>query len=127
MRGGLLLGERTSGDTAVVVSVEARSRSESVSTSYPLNEEDLSQVAVLHGEHLDRNFCTDLIVTNWEPTSRQAAIAGAGEIVLAPAPASGQGCGATPGSLRLEGLVAQDGTRFAPIRVQSQNIGCISG
>lgn len=117
----------TSGDTAVVVSVEAQTRSESISTSYPLNEEDLWQVAVLQGKHLDRNFCTDLIVKNWNPTSRQKAIAGTGEIVLAPRTAIGQGCGTVRGSLSIEGLVAEDGTRFAPISIESQDFGCLKG
>lgn len=116
------------GETAVVVRVEARSRSTSVSTSYPLNEEHLGQVAILHGKNLARNFCTDLIVTNWEPTSRQEAVAGSGEILLAPTSRQiGKGCGRTAGSLSLDGLVAEDGTSFAPIRVGSQNIGCIAG
>jgi hypothetical protein len=116
----------TSGDIAVVVRVDAHSRSKSVSTFYPLNEDDLSQVSVLQGEHLDRNFCTDLIVGNWEPTSRQRVVAGTGEVGLAPA-AGSQGCGATQGTLNLQGLIAEDGTRFAPIRVESQNIGCVAG
>ncbi|MGB2838888.1 MAG: hypothetical protein WBC76_03575, partial [Actinomycetes bacterium] len=73
-------------------------------------------------------FCTDAINGSWQPTSSQKAVTGTGEIVLGPASVHvGQGCGETRGSLKLDGLVAEDGTAFAPIKVVSQDIDCFSG
>lgn len=116
------------GDTAVVVAVEAPPRSQSVPTTYPLGGANLAQVTVLHGTHLDRNFCTDVIDGNSQPTKTQKAMGGTGEITLGPSPRqAGGGCGTTAGSLTIAGLVAEDGTRFAPILVDSPNIGCYSG
>lgn len=117
------------GDTAVTVTVEADRRSFVASSVFSLTEYNVDlYVSVLRGKNLARNFCTDLINGNWQPTSSQKAVTGTGEIVLGPASVHvGQGCGKTRGSLKLDGLVAEDGTKFAPIKVVSQNIGCYSG
>lgn len=116
-------------DTAVTVTVTAEPRSFVARSVFSLTENNVDlYVSVLRGKHLARNFCTDLINGNWQPTSSQKAVKGTGEIVLGPASEQvGQGCGKTRGSLELDGLVAEDGTAFAPIKVESQNIGCYSG
>lgn len=117
------------GDTAVTVTIAAEPRSFVDDSYFSLTEYNIDlYVSVLRGKHLERNFCTDVIMGNWQPTSSQKAVKGTGEIVLGPASVHvGQGCGKTRGSLKLDGLVAEDGTRFAPITVESQNIGCLAG
>ena len=117
------------GDTAVTVTITGKPRSFVARSIFPLTEYNVDlYVSVLRGKHLARNFCTDLINGNWQPTSSQKAVTGTGEIVLGPASVHvGQGCGETRGSLKLDGLVAEDGTAFAPIKVVSQDIDCYSG
>lgn len=118
-----------SGDTAVTVTITGKPRSFVTRSVFDLTEYNVDlYVSVLRGEQLARNFCTDVIMRNWQPTSSQPAVTGTGEIVLGPASAHvGQGCGTTRGTLQLDGLVAEDGTAFVPIKVVSQNIGCYSG
>ena len=117
------------GDTAVTVTITGKPRSFVARNFFALTEYNVDlYVSVLRGKHLERNFCTDVIMGNWQPTSSQKAVKGAGMIVLGPASEQvGQGCGKTRGTLKLDGLVAEDGTRFAPIKVVSQNIGCYPG
>jgi len=118
-----------SGDTAVTVTIQGKPRSLVGRSFFSLTEYNVDlYVSVLRGKHLARNFCTDVITENWQPTSSQKAVTGTGEIVLGPASAQvGQGCGKTRGALKLDGLAAEDGTRFAPIKVVSKNIDCFSG
>lgn len=121
------------GRTAVVVSVRANLRSEEEPTTIPVDVPDvLVTVEVLRGEDLPQNFCTDLIRAESEPESRTDARSGKGEIVLQPQEQRGNvGCGSSSrspnGTLHLTGVVADDGTEFAPIDVETSNIGCYSG
>jgi hypothetical protein len=84
-------------------------------------------VEVLTGHNLSRNFCTDLPETSSNPVTKDAAIAGTGDITLAAAKPAADACGSTTGTLRLNGLVAKDGTAFAPSEFTSPMIGCYSG
>jgi hypothetical protein len=79
---------------------------------------------ILSGRALSRNFCTDMIDGSSMPKRKAAAIGGTGSITLDPKRPTA--CGST-GTLRLNGLVARDGTTFAPIEVRSSGIGCYSG
>lgn len=121
------------GDTAVIASVRANHRSKTEPTTIPVAVPDeLVTVQVLRGTDLPRNFCTDLILQAASPESQDDATAGAGEIVLAPRHETGNyGCGSSDrspnGTLRLSGVTAADGTEFAPIEVETSNIGCYSG
>ncbi|MEO8330598.1 MAG: hypothetical protein ABI586_11370 [Candidatus Nanopelagicales bacterium] len=115
------------GDTAVTVSVQAMRRSRDKQTTIPFSVlGDLARVAVLRGTQLARNFCTDLPSLESEPTERLKASSGTGTIVIN-ASAPNQACGNTEGTLTLDNLVASDGTRFAPINVTSNQIGCYAG
>lgn len=122
-----------SGDVAVTVNIEARSRSAAEPTTYPLDlPDDEVTVRVLRGRDLPRNFCTDVIDGNAQPTSEVEVQSGTGSIVLDPLPPAGNsGCGTSDkepnGTLRLTGLVADDGTVFEPIEVETGSIGCYSG
>jgi hypothetical protein len=117
-----------SGDVAVTVTVEARDRSHREATTLEFVIPDPAvEVEVLSGEQLSRNFCTDLPSSASEPQHRQPATAGEGTITLDPAPKGSAACGAVTGELQVDGLVAQDGTRFAPIRISSDSIGCYAG
>ena len=112
------------GNRAVTVTVEARDRSDTEPTTIPV---DLDDVQILSGDHLDRNFCTDVLFTESEPQETLAATDGEGEIVLdPPLTAADNPCGAN-GTLTLDGLVAEDRTAFAPIEVSSDEIGCYAG
>ncbi|MEO8107586.1 MAG: hypothetical protein ABI720_09720 [Actinomycetes bacterium] len=88
---------------------------------------DKVKVRVLRGQDLSRNFCTDLITTSSEPDSMSAGPEGEGRVTIASPPSHGSACGRTLGTLRLRGLVAEDGTEFSPITVKSPDIGCYSG
>ena len=116
-------------DKAVVVSVEARGRSQTKQSTIPLSiPDDSVTVRVLYGKQLTRNFCTDVIFSPSQPKEEQSAIAGSGVIVLdPPKPSVNSSCGRTGGTLTLDGLVAKDGTRFAPITVTTRSIGCYAG
>jgi hypothetical protein len=50
---------------------------------------------------------------------------GSGRLEVDP-PLAASHCGAQ-GRLRLDGLVASDGTRFAPIDIRTKSIGCYAG
>lgn len=115
------------GDVAVTVVVDAQDRSTTEPTRLPIDIEDPEVIVrVLHGDDMTRNFCTDVIDPSAEPRSSRPATAGQGEVVLDPrSPALD--CGSTSGRLRLDGVVADDGTKFAPIDVSSDGIGCYSG
>ena len=111
------------GELAVTAGVEARGRARDAPTTIDVSLPDPRiTVTVLRGENLPRNFCTDVLDGSAEPRSSQAASRGTGAVVLAPP----NGCG-VDGRLRLDGLVAADGTRFEPIRVRSSSIGCYAG
>lgn len=119
-----------SGDIAVTVSLEARGRSSDKATTleFVLPSPTVA-VEVLDGDHLDRNFCTDVFDGDAEPRRRQAAVSGTGTVTLDPLPEGPDSvsCGSVAGELELRDLEAEDGTLFAPIRVSSDSIGCYSG
>ncbi len=118
-----------SGDVAVTVSVDSRERSTDGPTTIKIDLPDPAvTVRVLRGDEMAANFCNDAIDIRSLPTSEQGATSGTGEIQLDPQAASGKLiCGSTRGTLRLIGLESADGTRFAPIEVDSQGIGCYAG
>ena len=106
------------------MTVEGRDRSDDEPTTIPV---ELDDVEILVGDHLERNFCTDVLFTESEPQEVLAATGGEGEVVLdPPLTATDNPCGAA-GTLTLDGLVAEDGTAFAPIEVSSDEIGCYAG
>lgn len=119
-----------SGDLAVTVRIEAmhRSTTEETTWEFEVSDPDVA-VEILEGEGLSANFCNDVVSTSAEPRQRQAGVAGEGTITLQPALAGPDplGCGSVVGELELTGLQAADGTRFGPVRVTSDSIGCYSG
>ena len=117
-----------SGDVAVTVSVDARRRSSTESTTLTIVADDPEvTIEVLRGTNLDANFCTDVVIEESEESWSGTATAGTGQITLEPTdPSQTSNCGAD-GTLRLDGLVADDGTTFAPIEVRSPYIGCYAG
>jgi len=120
--------ESASGEVAVTVTVEARARSADSPTTISIDVPDPAvAVEVLTGHDLAMNFCTDVLVLSSNPVTRQAAVAGVGEISLAPALPATEACGSTTGTLRLSGVVAADGQAFAPIEFTTSSIGCYSG
>ena len=118
-----------SGDVAVTVTVKVRKRSVDDPTTVQIVLPDAaSTVRVLRGRNMVANFCNDALDRDKFPTSEQDAVAGKGTIVLDPTNSDGRSaCGATRGTLRLTGIEAEDGTKFAPITVESNNIGCYAG
>jgi hypothetical protein len=129
MRRRVLLGWAVSesGEVAVTVTVKASERSAVAPTTIPISLPDPAVTTeILTGSNLARNFCTDLPDSSSNPTLRQPATAGRGVITLGPA-AKPMACGTTEGTLRLDGLIAKDGTTFAPVEVTSAAIGCYSG
>lgn len=116
-----------SGEIAVSVSIEARDRSTVDPTTWDFVVPDAGvTVEILQGQYLETYFCNDVRVGS-EP-ARQGAVAGAGTITLDPRPeVPAARCGSVSGELELTGLVAADGTAFAPIRITTDSIGCYSG
>lgn len=115
------------GDIAVTITVDARTRSDHAPTVIEFERpDDGLTIEVLRGSDLPRNFCNDVIDLDSEPTSTMPATAGSGEIVLEPPIDAANGCGST-GSVRADGLTAQDGTTFEPIAITSDSIGCYAG
>lgn len=120
--------ESADGNIAVTVDVTYSPVGADVTLAIPFSLPDRQvKIRVLKGHDLSRNFCTDLITTSSEPESTSAAVAGEGQVTIAPAPNHGSACGRTLGTLNLRGLVAEDGTEFSPITVESRDIGCYSG
>jgi hypothetical protein len=68
-------------------------------------------------------MCTDALDMASEPTERLSATDGRLEIRVT----RGTGCGTATGTMHLTGLVADDGTAFAPADVTSESLGCYSG
>lgn len=117
-------------DVAVTVFVDAVERSslEPTILEYVLPDPAV-QVAILEGEALSRNFCTDVIDSASEERRRQEATGGEVTVTLDPPPEGQEAfsCGNVSGKLELHGLVAEDGTTFAAVTVTSDAIGCYSG
>jgi hypothetical protein len=119
-----------SGDLAVQVSIDVADRAtDSTTVTEFVLPDDAVQVQVLEGTNLPRNFCTDLIDSDSQPKRRRSATAGTGTITVEPRTPDGSNpvCGSAAGLLTLTGLVADDGTTFAPITVQTRSVGCYSG
>jgi hypothetical protein len=116
------------GSIAVVARVDARDRSSTEDTTITFTVPDPEvEVVVERGTDMGRNVCTDSIDGRSEPTSSDAAVAGEGTITLGPTDPEGfDSCG-TRGSLRLTGVEADDGTRFAPVDADVTTVGCYSG
>jgi hypothetical protein len=111
------------GDIAVTFYIEARKRS----TTQPLARElalpDSSvEVSVERGTDLPRDMCTDIPVPESVPTSSHEVTEGSAQITLEPRPSLPSGHAS--GTVRLTGVVADDGTRFAPITMTSNCIDC---
>lgn len=116
-----------SGDVAVTVYTDTRGPSARtpVTVGFAIPDANVT-IEILEGTNLPRNFCTDLPDLTSVPRKRLVAASGSGTIRLDPA--GGQSpCGTARGDLHLDGLVAEDGTSFAPITVASTSIGCYSG
>ena len=117
-------------DVAVTVHVDARDRSllEPTTLEYVLPDPAV-EVEILEGDGLSRNFCTDAIDSASEPQRRRLATAGEVTVTLDPPPGGPDvfGCGSVSGKLELHGIVAEDGTTFAPVTVTSDAIGCYAG
>lgn len=114
-----------SGDVAVTVSADVVDRAADGPTrlEYRLPDPRV-EVLVLTGRDLTANFCTDAIDGASEPTGTQEVTAGTVTLDLDP---PGEECGESDGRLRIDGLVAADGTRFAPVDVSSGFVGCNVG
>jgi hypothetical protein len=80
------------------------------------------KVSVERGTELPRNMCTDIPVPESDPTSSHEVTEGIGQIAFDPRPIPPAVYAS--GTVRLTGVVADDGTRFAPIKVTSNCIDC---
>ncbi|MGY1744056.1 hypothetical protein [Blastococcus sp. SYSU D00695] len=114
-----------SGELAVTVTVDVADRPADGPTEVSARLPDPGvTVEVLRGPgDLTVDLCTDALV-GVEPTGRQSAVAGDLAMTVDP---PGEDCGESDGRLRIEGLVAEDGTAFAPIDVVSVLVGCNVG
>lgn len=120
-------------DVAVTVQVEARSRSDVEPTviDFKLPDPEVT-VEVQRGRALTQPLCNDVVDgTVHRVESQQAGVAGSGRITLSPRVMDERALDELPcgvnGELRLEGLVAEDGTRFDDIDIQTEGIGCYAG
>jgi hypothetical protein len=122
--------ESAVGDIAVTAEVTySRPADAQVTVEIPftLPDSQVVNVQVLTGQDLSRNFCTDLPALSSEPDNTSPAVAGQGRVTIAAPPSTGNACGRTLGTLDLSGLVAEDGTEFSTVTVESRDIGCYSG
>lgn len=107
----------------MTVRVEARQRSTVDRTTIDVVPGDGdATIEILRGTNLHRNFCNDIISSEAEPTATLSAVAGSGVAILDP-----RRPGPVSGSLTIDGLAADDGTTFAPIRIDSDRIGSYAG
>lgn len=120
--------ESESGEIAVTITVDAFSRSAEAPTTISIVLPDPAiDVEILTGHSLSTNFCTDVLEASAFPDTTMTAVAGTGEITLDAAKPIAEACGSTNGILKLNGLIAGDGTTFAPIDITSPMIGCYAG
>jgi hypothetical protein len=117
------------GTVAVTVAVEVPRHSTRDDTVVEVDLPDPDVEAhLLRGDRdLTRNFCTDALDGNAEPTSTVPLTAGTGEVVTTPVPTDVDLCGEVEGSLELVGVEAEDGTRVADIAASTEAIGCDAG
>jgi hypothetical protein len=121
-----------SGELAVTVSVDVRHRSSEQPTTVPVaaGDPDVS-IGIMRGHKLRELLCNDAFSGEAVVTWRGSATAGRGYLTVDPWqpadwPEGWPRCGGT-GVLHLTGLVAGDGTRFAPLDVQTHDLGCYPG
>jgi hypothetical protein len=112
-----------SGDVAVTVRVDARGRSTTERTTIAVTPGGgAATIEILRGRNLHWNLSNDVIDSRAEPASTHRAVAGVGSVALDPTrPAP------VHGSLALDRLMAEDGTRFAPLQIDSDRIGFYPG
>jgi hypothetical protein len=84
-------------------------------------------VRVLTGNDLSQNFCTDILLSESEPTTRLQAVEGHGEITIDPPQGEEHASGHMFGTLELRDLVAEDGQTFSTINVSSNDLGGTDG
>jgi hypothetical protein len=114
-----------SGEVVVGASVDVVGRPAGEPSEYTVELPDpdvLVTVRTGTGD-LTENLCTDVILGP-EPTLIQDAVAGTVHLTVDP---PGEDCGDSEGRLRIEGLVAEDGTEFGPIEAETGLVGCNVG
>jgi hypothetical protein len=112
------------GSVVVTVAADVADRSSTGSASLVATlPDDALAVEVLHGSDLTRNLCTDVLDPAAEPAATSPATEGRVELTIDP----DRGCGATDATFRIDGLVADDGSTFAPIRGTTDDVGCVAG
>jgi hypothetical protein len=117
------------GTTVVTVSVEVPrwSTIDPVEIDVDLADGD-GEGRLLRGDvDLTGNMCTDSIDGNAEPHTTTPLVEGTGEVVIGPIPTDVDLCGQATGTLDLADVVADDGTRIATVRAESDDVGCYSG
>lgn len=115
------------GDIAVTVEVDLAAVDRGPKLALPLTAGG-SDITILRGVDLHRNFCTDVLTQESMPTSEAAAAAGHGNITVThPPPPGAPACAIGSARAHLDGVVADDGTAFSPIDITSDHIGCYSG
>ncbi|WP_029431541.1 hypothetical protein [Blastococcus sp. URHD0036] len=116
-----------SDDGEVVVTVSAdladRPAAGPSESTYELPDPEVTVTVLTGPGDLTQDLCTDVLVGP-EPTGRQEAVAGTVHLTVDP---PGEACGSSDGRLRIGGLVAEDGTAFAPVDVSSVLVGCNVG
>ncbi|SEP07480.1 hypothetical protein [Trujillonella endophytica] len=114
-----------SGEVVVTVTVDVADRPAGEPSEFGYELPDPAVLVTVHSGpgDLSENFCTDVLLGP-EPTLRQDVVAGTVALTVDP---PGEDCGDSDGRLRVEGLVAEDGTTFAPIDVSSGLVGCNVG
>jgi hypothetical protein len=114
------------GGTAVTISADVKDRSRTSATtvefSVPSQKVD---VQILNLD--DPNFCNDLGPLPPTQAPGRDPVSGSGLITVGPSVDSAKACGRVVGEVVLTGLEAEDGTTFAPIRIESDSIGCYAG
>ena len=111
------------GDIAVTFYVDARNRSTTQPYTLEVKLPNKSvEVSVERGTDLPRNMCSDIPVPVSVPTSSRAVTEGMGQIRLDPRPVAPTAYAS--GTVRLTGVVADDGTRFAPITMTTSCVDC---
>lgn len=114
------------GEIGVTVSLEAPERPAATRTIRRFDvPDDAVDVMVVEGSKLYSTFCTDL--PKGTQTSASPATSGTGEIAMTPSDLTDATCGTATGTLKAAGVTARDGAAFAPILVNSDEVGCVSG
>ena len=117
------------GTTVVTVSVEVPRWSTTDPVVIDVDLDDpVTEAMLLRGDaDLTRNLCVDVIDADAEPDTTTAIVAGIGELEIGPIPTDVDPCGHATGTLTLDDVVAEDGTRIGSVRAETDGIGCYSG